>query len=196
MLHSAKLRTAILGSLILMLLFLCSCQAGVGPIILPETPTNRTAEIKSRLLSALNTESKQFLGPEYIRDTDTAAEKVSLYIQQEADGNLNKALDLLSHENDESERAKCADALLEILSPAPNEIYWVSYAFLPNEILNDAVSLDDIDFAPVAHEFLGTGRKILLTKPDESTLPSDCQKTGFAISVFGNQVFVIAVFVS
>jgi len=198
MLHSAKHRAAIFGSLILMLLFLCGCQAGgVGPITLPDAPSNRTAELKSRVLSALNKESSQLLGPEYIRGADTAAEAVMLYVQQNADGDTSKAVALLTENpKDEYGRANCADALQETLSPVPGETYWVSYAFLPIGALDDNTSLDDIDFASAAHEFLGIGRKVLLTELDDSYSPSNCQKTGFAIGVLNNQVFVIAVFVS
>lgn len=198
MLHSAKHRAAILGSLILMLLFLCGCQAGgVGSIILPDTPSNRTAELKSSLLSAFNAKSKQLLGPEYIRGTDTAAEAVMLYIEQNSDGDASKAVAFLTeNQKDEYGRANCADALQETLSPASGETYWVSYAFLPIGALDDNTPLDNIDFASAAHEFLGIGRKVLLTELDESYSPSNCQKTGFAIGVLNNQVFIIAVFVS
>ena len=46
----------ICGAVLSILLLLCSCQAGAGPLILPDNvPSKNTSQGKEKLLAALNT---------------------------------------------------------------------------------------------------------------------------------------------
>ena len=46
----------ICGAVLSILLLLCSCQAGAGPLILPDNiPSENTSQGKKELLAALNT---------------------------------------------------------------------------------------------------------------------------------------------
>ena len=50
----------ICGAVLSILLLLCSCQAGAGPLILPDNvPSKNTSQGKQKLLAALNTGDSQ-----------------------------------------------------------------------------------------------------------------------------------------
>ena len=187
----------ICGAVLSILLLLCSCQAGAGQLILPDNvPSENTSQGKKELLAALNQEYfDQFSSPNhFIQGSDSAAETVFLYLEQNSGGDINKAVEFLA-ENPEDEycRANCADAVLSRISPSSSETYWVSYSFLSADILEDGVLKEDAEFGPVAGKLIDN-RNLLVSS--DSYQPYDCQRSGFAVGVIGGQALVVAVFVS
>ena len=187
----------ICGAVLSILLLLCSCQAGAGQLILPDNvPSENTSQGKKELLAALNQEYfDQFSSPNhFIQGSDSAAETVFLYLEQNSGGDINKAVEFLA-ENPEDEycRANCADAVLSRISPSSSETYWVSYSFLSADILEDGVLKEDAEFGPVAGKLIDH-RNLLVSS--DSYQPYDCQRSGFAVGVIGGQALVVAVFVS
>lgn len=186
----------ICGAVLSLLLLLCSCQIGVGTgqfVQPPDIPPDDSSQGKTQLLSALNQEyfHRVQISNHFIQGSDSAAETVFLYLEQNSGGNINKAVEFLA-QNPEDDRANCADDVLRIISPSPSETYWVSYSFLSADILEDGVLKEDAEFGPVAGKLLDN---YLLVSSD-SYQPYDCQRSGFAVGVIGGQALVVAVFVS
>lgn len=185
----------ICGAVLSILLLLCSCQAGAGPLILPDNvPSKNASQGKKELLAALNQEyCRNFPNPNYfIQGSDSAAEAVFLYLAQNSDGNIDKAIELLA-ESLKDGRANCADVVLSRLSPSPDETYLVSYALLSADVLEDGALREDADLSGVARTLLDQQAILVLS---DSFQINASQKTGFAVGVIGNQALVVAVFVS
>lgn len=184
----------ICGAVLSILLLLCSCQAGAGPLILPDNvPSKNASRGKEMLLAALNQEYfNRFKRSNYfIQGSDSAAEAVFLYLAQNSGGDINKAVEFLAENpEDEDGRANCADDVLRIISPSPSETYWVSYSFLSANMLEDGVLKENSAFGPVAENLID--HRTLL----EFYSLSGNEKVGFAVGVIGNQALVVAVFVS
>ena len=186
----------ICGAVLSLLLLLCSCQIGVGTgqfVQPPDIPPDDSSQGKTQLLSALNQEyfRRVQISNHFIQGSDSAAETVFLYLEQNSGGDINKAVEFLT-QNPKDGRANCADDVLSRISPSPSETYWVSYSFLSADILEDGVLKEDAEFGPVAGKLLDN---YLLVSSD-SYQPYDCQRSGFAVGVIGGQALVVAVFVS
>ena len=71
----------ICGAVLSILLLLCSCQAGAGPLILPDNvPSKNTSQGKEKLLAALNTvdiRRPETTQDSYIQGADSVAETIS-----------------------------------------------------------------------------------------------------------------------
>ena len=189
----------ICGAVLSILLLLCSCQAGAGPLILPDNvPSKNTSQGKEKLLAALNTvdTSRPKTTPDscipYIQGADSVAETIFLCIQKESGNNATAAIELLS-ESRTTELANCAAVVLNRLSPSPDETYLVSYALLSADVLEDGALRGDADLSGVALTLL-TNRSLLVYS--DSSQRTASQKTGFAVGVIGGQALVVAVFVS
>lgn len=189
----------ICGAVLSILLLLCSCQAGAGPLILPDNvPSKNASQGKKELLAALNTvdtsrpKTTQDSSIPYIQGADSVAETIFLCIQQESGNDAAAAIKLLS-ESRTTGLANCADVVLNRLSPSPDETYLVSYALLSADVLEDGALREDADLSGVARTLL-TQRTILVLSNTFQINAS--QKTGFAVGVIGNQTLVVAVFVS
>lgn len=186
----------ICGAVLSLLLLLCSCQIGVGAgqfVQPPDTPPDDSSQGKTQLLSALNQEyfHRVQISNHFIQGSDSAAEAVFLYLEQNSGGDINKAVEFLA-ENEDG-RVNCADAVLSRISPSSSETYWVSYSFLSADMLEDGVLKEDAEFGSVAGKLLDNW-KILASS--DSYQPYDCQRSGFAVGVIGGQALVVAVFVS
>lgn len=186
----------ICGAVLSILLLLCSCQAGAGPLILPDNvPSKNTSQGKEKLLAALNQEYfDQVSSPNhFIQGSDSAAETVFLYLEQNSGGDINKAVkSLTENPEDDYGRVNCADAVLRRISPLPSETYWVSYSFLSADMLEDGVLKENAEFGPIAQNLIDN--RMLLTVYSPSG--SGNEKAGFAVGVIGGQALVVAVFVS
>lgn len=180
------------GAVLSILLLLCSCQAGAGPLILPDNvPSKNTSQGKEKLLAALNTiviRRPETTQDSYIPGADSVAETIFLCIQQESGNNAAAAIKLLS-ESRTTGLANCADVVLN----RPDETYLVSYALLSADVLEDGALREDADLSGVAHTLL-TNRSLLVYS--DSFQRAASQKTGFAVGVIGGQALVVAVFVS
>lgn len=186
----------ICGAVLSLLLLLCSCQVGVGAgqfVQPPDIPPDESSQGKTQLLSALNQEyfHRVQISNHFIQGSDSAAETVFLYLEQNSGGDINKAVEFLA-ENEDG-RVNCADAVLSRISPSSSETYWVSYSFLSADMLEDGVLKEDAEFGPVAGKLIAN-RKLLVSS--DSYQPYDCQRSGFAVGVIGGQALVVAVFVS
>lgn len=186
----------ICGAVLSILLLLCSCQAGAGPLILPDNvPSKNASQGKKELLAALNTiviRRPETTQDSYISGADSVAETIFLCIQKESGNNAAAAIELLSA-NEVTGFANCAAVVLNSLSPSPDETYWVSYALLSADVLEDGALREDADLSGVALALL-TNRSLLVYS--ESFQRAASQKTGFSVGVIGNQALVVAVFVS
>ena len=189
----------ICGAVLSILLLLCSCQAGAGPLILPDNvPSKNASQGKEKLLAALNTivirrpETTQDSCIPYIQGADSVAETIFLCIQKESGNNAADAIELLSANRDTG-LANCANVVLNRLSPSPDETYLVSYALLSADVLEDGALRGDADLSGVALTLL-TNRTLLVYS--DSSQRTASQKTGFAVGVIGGQALVVAVFVS
>ena len=186
----------ICGAVLSLLLLLCSCQVGVGTgqfVQPPDIPPDNSSQGKTQLLSALNQEyfHRVQISNHFIQGSDSAAEAVFLYLEQNSGGDINKAVEFLA-ENEDG-RVNCADAVLSRVSPSSSETYWISYSFLYADMLEDGVLKEDAEFGPVAGKLIDN-RKLLVSS--DSYQPYDCQRSGFAVGVIGGQALVVAVFVS
>lgn len=184
----------ICGAVLSILLLLCSCQAGAGPLILPDNvPSKNVSQGKKELLAALNQEYfDRFKRSNYfIQGSDSAVETVFLYLEQNSGGDINKAVQSLT-ENREDGRVNCADDVLRIISPSSGETYWVSYSFLSADMLEDGVLKENAEFGPIAQNLIDN--RMLLTVYSPSG--SGNEKAGFAVGVIGGQALVVAVFIS
>lgn len=186
----------ICGAVLSILLLLCSCQAGAGPLILPDNvPSKNTSQGKEKLLAALNTigirrpETPQ---DSYIPGADSVAETIFLCIQKKSGNNAAAAIKLLSA-NEDTGFANCADIVLNSLSTSPDETYFVSYALLSADVLEDGALREDADLSAVACTLLTNRRFLVLS---DAFQPTASQKTGFAVGVIGGRTLVVAVFVS
>lgn len=186
----------ICGAVLSILLLLCSCQAGAGPLILPDNvPSKNASQGKEKLLAALNTiviRRPETTQDSYIPGADSVAETIFLCIQKESGNNAAAAIELLSA-NEVTGFANCADIVLNSLSTSPDETYFVSYALLSADVLEDGALREDVDLSGVALTLLANRSLLVLSdvfQPDAS------QKTGFAVGVIGGQALVVAVFVS
>ena len=186
----------ICGAVLSILLLLCSCQAGAGPLILPDNvPSKNASQGKEKLLAALNTigiRRPETTQDSYIPGADSVAETIFLCIQKESGNNAAAAIELLS-ESRTTELANCADIVLNSLSTSPDETYFVSYALLSADVLEDGALREDADLSAVALTLL-TNRSLLVYSG--SFQPAASQKTGFAVGVIGGRTLVVAVFVS
>ena len=186
----------ICGAVLSILLLLCSCQAGAGQLILPDNiPSENTSQGKKELLAALNTigiRRPETTQDSYIPGADSVAETIFLCIQKKSGNNAAAAIELLSA-NEVTGFANCADVVLNRLSPSPDETYWVSYALLSADVLEDGALREDADLSGVALALL-TNRSLLVYS--ESFQRAASQKTGFAVGVIGGRTLVVAVFVS
>lgn len=186
----------ICGAVLSILLLLCSCQAGAGPLILPDNiPSENTSQGKKELLAALNTigiRRPETTQDSYIPGADSVAETIFLCIQKESGNNAAAAIKLLSA-NEVTGFANCADIVLNRLSPSPDETYLVSYALLSADVLEDGALRGDVDLSGVARTLL-INRSLLVYSKSFQRAAS--QKTGFSVGVIGNQALVVAVFVS
>ena len=186
----------ICGAVLSILLLLCSCQAGAGPLILPDNvPSKNASQGKKELLAALNTigiRRPETTQDSYIPGADSVAETIFLCIQQESGNDAAAAIKLLS-ESRTTELANCANVVLNRLSPSPDETYLVSYALLSADVLEDGALREDADLSGVARALL-TNRTLLIYS--DSFQRAASQKTGFAVGVIGGQALVVAVFVS
>lgn len=186
----------ICGAVLSLLLLLCSCQVGVGTgqfVQPPDIPPDDSSQGKTQLLSALNQEyfHRVQISNHFIQGSDSAAEAVFLYLEQNSGADINKAVEFLA-ENEDG-RVNCADAVLSRISPSSSETYWVSYSFLSADMLEDGVLKENAEFGPVAGKLIDN-RKLLVSS--DSYQPYDCQRSGFAVGVIGGQALVVAVFVS
>lgn len=186
----------ICGAVLSILLLLCSCQAGAGPLILPDNvPSKNTSQGKEKLLAALNTigiRRPETTQDSYIPGADSVAETIFLCIQKKSGNNAAAAIKLLSA-NEVTGFANCADIVLNSLSTSPDETYFVSYALLSADVLEDGALREDVDLSAVAYTLLANRSLLVLSdvfQPDAS------QKIGFAVGVIGGQALVVAVFVS
>lgn len=187
----------ICGAVLSLLLLLCSCQIGVGTgqfVQPPDISPDDSSQGKTQLLSALNQEyfHRVQISNHFIQGSDSAAETVFLYLEQNSGGDISKAVKSLT-ENREDGRVNCADAVLSRISPSSSETYWVSYSFLSADILEDGVLKEDAEFGPVAGKLIDH-RNLLVSS--DSYQPYDCQRSGFAVGVIGGQALVVAVSVS
>lgn len=186
----------ICGAVLSILLLLCSCQAGAGPLILPDNvPSKNTSQGKEKLLAALNTvdiRRPETTQDSYIQGADSVAETIFLCIQKESGNNAAAAIELLSESRDTG-LSNCADVVLNRLSPSPDETYLVNYALLSADVLEDGALRGDADLSGVALTLL-TNRTLLVYS--DSSQRTASQKTGFAVGVIGGQALVVAVFVS
>ena len=186
----------ICGAVLSILLLLCSCQAGAGPLILPDNvPSKNTSQGKEKLLAALNTigiRRPETTQDSYIPGADSVAETIFLCIQKESGNDAAAAIKLLSA-NEVTGFANCANVVLNRLSPSPDETYFVSYALLSADVLEDGALREDVDLSAVARTLLANRSLLVLSdvfQPDAS------QKIGFSVGVIGGQALVVAVFVS
>lgn len=186
----------ICGAVLSILLLLCSCQAGAGPLILPDNvPSKNASQGKKELLAALNTiviRRPETTQDSYIPGADSVAETIFLCIQKESGNDAAAAIKLLSA-NEVTGFANCADIVLNSLSTSPDETYFVSYALLSADVLEDGALREDADLSAVAYTLLANRSLLVLSdvfQPDAS------QKIGFAVGVIGGQALVVAVFVS
>lgn len=186
----------ICGAVLSILLLLCSCQAGAGPLILPDNvPSKDTFQGKGKLLAALNTigiRRPETTQDSYIPGADSVAETIFLCIQKESGNDAAAAIKLLSA-NEVTGFANCANVVLNRLSTSPDETYFVSYALLSADVLEDGALRGDADLSGVARTLLINRSLLVLSdvfQPDAS------QKIGFAVGVIGGQALVVAVFVS
>ena len=186
----------ICGAVLSILLLLCSCQAGAGPLILPDNvPSKNASQGKKELLAALNTiviRRPETTQDSYIPGADSVAETIFLCIQKKSGNNAAAAIELLSA-NEVTGFANCAAVVLNSLSTSPDETYFVSYALLSADVLEDGALREDVDLSGVALALLANRSLLVLSdvfQPDAS------QKTGFSVGVIGNQALVVAVFVS
>ena len=186
----------ICGAVLSILLLLCSCQAGAGPLILPDNvPSKNASQGKKELLAALNTvdtSRPETTQDSYIPGADSVAETIFLCIQKESGNNAAAAIKLLSA-NEVTELANCANVVLNRLSPSPDETYLVSYALLSADVLEDGALREDADLSGVARTLLDQRAILVLS---HSFQINASQKTGFAVGVIGGQALVVAVFVS
>lgn len=186
----------ICGAVLSILLLLCSCQAGAGPLILPDNvPSKNASQGKKELLAALNTigiRRPETTQDSYIPGADSVAETIFLCIQKKSGNNAAAAIELLSA-NEDTGFANCADIVLNRLSPSPDETYFVSYALLSADVLEDGALREDADLSAVACTLLTNRRFLVLS---DAFHPAASQKTGFAVGVIGGQALVVAVFVS
>ena len=186
----------ICGAVLSILLLLCSCQAGAGQLILPDNiPSENTSQGKKELLAALNTigiRRPETTQDSYIPGADSVAETIFLCIQKKSGNNAAAAIKLLSA-NEVTGFANCANVVLNRFSPFPDETYFVSYALLSADVLEDGALREDVDLSAVARTLLANRSLLVLSdvfQPDAS------QKIGFAVGVIGGQALVVAVFVS
>lgn len=186
----------ICGAVLSILLLLCSCQAGAGQLILPDNiPSENISQGKKELLAALNTigiRRPETTQDSYIPGADSVAETIFLCIQKKSGNNAAAAIKLLSA-NEVTGFANCANVVLNRLSPSPDETYFVSYALLSADVLEDGALREDVDLSAVARTLLANRSLLVLSdvfQPDAS------QKIGFAVGVIGGQALVVAVFVS
>lgn len=186
----------ICGAVLSILLLLCSCQAGAGQLILPDNiPSENTSQGKKELLAALNTigiRRPETTQDSYIPGADSVAETIFLCIQKKSGNNAAAAIKLLSA-NEVTGFANCANVVLNRLSPSHDETYFVSYALLSADVLEDGALREDVDLSAVARTLLANRSLLVLSdvfQPDAS------QKIGFAVGVIGGQALVVAVFVS
>lgn len=186
----------ICGAVLSILLLLCSCQAGAGPLILPDNvPSKNTSQGKEKLLAALNTiviRRPETTQDSYIPGADSVAETIFLCIQKKSGNDAAAAIKLLSA-NEVTGFANCADIVLNSLSTSPDETYFVSYALLSADVLEDGALREDVDLSAVAYTLLANRSLLVLSdvfQPDAS------QKTGFSVGVIGGRTLVVAVFVS
>ena len=186
----------ICGAVLSILLLLCSCQAGAGPLILPDNiPSENTSQGKKELLAALNTigiRRPETTQDSYIPGADSVAETIFLCIQKESGNNAAAAIKLLSA-NEVTGFANCANVVLNRLSTSPDETYLVSYALLSADVLEDGALREDADLSGVARTLLINRSLLVYSK---SFQPDASQKIGFAVGVIGGQALVVAVFVS
>lgn len=186
----------ICGAVLSILLLLCSCQAGAGPLILPDNiPSENTSQGKKELLAALNTigiRRHETTQDSYIPGADSVAETIFLCIQKESGNNAAAAIKLLSA-NEVTGFANCANVVLNRLSTSPDETYFVSYALLSADVLEDGALREDVDLSAVARTLLINRSLLVYSK---SFQPDASQKIGFAVGVIGGQALVVAVFVS
>lgn len=186
----------ICGAVLSILLLLCSCQAGAGPLILPDNiPSENTSQGKKELLAALNTigiRRSETTQDSYIPGADSVAETIFLCIQKESGNNAAAAIKLLSA-NEVTGFANCANVVLNRLSTSPDETYFVSYALLSADVLEDGALREDVDLSAVARTLLINRSLLVYSK---SFQPDASQKIGFAVGVIGGQALVVAVFVS
>lgn len=186
----------ICGAVLSIPLLLCSCQAGAGQLILPDNiPSENTSQGKKELLAALNTigiRRPETTQDSYIPGADSVAETIFLCIQKKSGNNAAAAIKLLSA-NEVTGFANCANVVLNRLSPSPDETYFVSYALLSADVLEDGALREDVDLSAVARTLLANRSLLVLSdvfQPDAS------QKIGFSVGVIGGQALVVAVFVS
>ena len=177
----------ICGAVLSILLLLCSCQAGAGQLILPDNiPSENTSQGKKELLAALNTigiRRPETTQDSYIPGADSVAETIFLCIQKKSGNNAAAAIKLLSA-NEVTGCANCANVVLNRLSPSPDETYFVSYALLSADVLEDGALREDVDLSAVARTLLANRSLLVLSdvfQPDAS------QKIGFAVGVIGGQ---------
>ena len=186
----------ICGAVLSILLLLCSCQAGAGPLILPDNvPSKNASQGKKELLAALNTigiRRPETTQDSYIPGADSVAETIFLCIQKKSGNNAAAAIKLLSA-NEDTGFANCADIVLNSLSTSPDETYFVSYALLSADVLEDGALREDADLSAVACTLLTNRRFLVLS---DAFQPTASQKTGFAVGVIGGRTLVVAVFVS
>lgn len=186
----------ICGAVLSILLLLCSCQAGAGQLILPDNiPSENTSQGKKELLAALNTigiRRPETTQDSYIPGADSVAETIFLCIQKESGNNAAAAIKLLSA-NEVTGFANCANVVLNRLSTSPDETYFVSYALLSADVLEDGALREDVDLSAVARTLLINRSLLVYSK---SFQPDASQKIGFAVGVIGGQALVVAVFVS
>lgn len=92
----------ICGAVLSILLLLCSCQAGAGPLILPDNvPSRNASQGKEKLFAALNQEYfDRFKRSNYfIQGSDSAAEAVFLYLAHNSGGDIKQSSRVFSRKS-------------------------------------------------------------------------------------------------
>ena len=180
-----KHRPALFALLLSIAFLLCGCQLGTGTLYLPDVPSNGTSQAEALLVEALNQEySSHFTeANHFIHGSDSSAEKLFQYLEENCGGDAFNVAKLLSR----AELAKHGDELAARLSISPTQTCRVSYAAL------DSATLDSADHSAAAHTLFVN--RAFLSMPDEDYDPA-FEYVGLASGTIGGQAFVVAVFVS
>lgn len=191
--HCTNHYIRLLGLVLSVVFLFCGCQSGMVPISLPDTAVKDTSQGKAQLLSALNQEyyARLQTANHFRQGSDTTAEAVLLYLQQNSGGNAAKVDELLT-EDDDTGLVRCADDLLSRLSLSPSESCRVGYAFLEADMLDEDGALrSGADFSVTARTLLND-RAFLVWADGFSGTASE--QTGFAVGTIGGKALVVAVF--
>ena len=183
-----RCRTAILSLILSLALLLCGCQAGGGVFLLPESPSDDTAQAaqtRAQLLEAMNSVYQtNYVSGEaghFTYGNDSNAEAVLAYLQEACAGDAAQVAALLSESGSDISPVRCADTLLMRVPSLAGTVCRVSYAKSASGLSSTA-------------EALLRNQAFLVLPPAEDTSDITCDRVGFAFGTIGGQAFVIAVF--